>query len=116
MRTDNSQMEVMDVSPSRDDSYERVMHDTGISRFMLDLREGMIESDVRKALMEKRLERFIGVIYRPVTERWSHYSNAILPKQFDCYVWFDETQAVHAFETAQPDEPPSIGESYPYGL
>ena len=44
--------------------------------------------------MEPRLERFIGVIYRPETERWSHYSEAILPRQFDAWVWFDETNAV----------------------
>ena len=42
--------------------------------------------------MEPRLERFIGVIYRPETERWSHYSEAILPQQFDAWVWFDETR------------------------
>ena len=44
--------------------------------------------------MEPRLERFIGVIYRPETERWSHYAEAILPRQFDAWVWFDETEAV----------------------
>ena len=44
--------------------------------------------------MEPRLERFIGVIYRPETERWSHYSEAVLPDQFDAWVWFDETEAV----------------------
>jgi erythromycin esterase-like protein len=40
------------------------------------------------------LERFIGVIYRPQTERWSHYSEAVLGEQFDAWVWFDETSAV----------------------
>ncbi|KAF2136020.1 uncharacterized protein K452DRAFT_238283 [Aplosporella prunicola CBS 121167] len=109
-------MEVMTVNPSRDDSYERVMHDTGIPSFKLDLREGCIDDELRNALMKKRLERFIGVIYRPKTERWSHYSAAILPKQFDCFVWFDRTEAVHAFEIAQPEEAPSAGETYPFGL
>ena len=41
--------------------------------------------------MDPRLERFIGVIYRPESERWSHYSHAILPRQFDAWVWFDES-------------------------
>ena len=47
-----------------------------------------------EALLEPRLERFIGVIYRPETERWSHYAEAVLPNQFDAWVWFDETEAV----------------------
>ncbi|MGQ0560022.1 MAG: erythromycin esterase family protein [Sphingosinicella sp.] len=58
-----------------------------------DLREGESVA-VREALMEPRLERFIGVIYRPETERWSHYAQAILPLQFDAWTRFDETQAV----------------------
>jgi erythromycin esterase-like protein len=86
-------MEVKRVNPSRPDSYERLAHDTGIPRFLLDLREGMPEP-LRAALEEARLERFIGVIYRPETERWSHYSDCTLPGQFDAYAWFDETRAV----------------------
>src|SRR5436305_15186708 len=74
-------------------SIERAMFDTGIERGLLDLREGRNE-ELRQALMKPRLERFIGVIYRPNTERWSHYSNVILSKQFDAYVWFRETKAV----------------------
>ena len=63
--------------------------------------------------MEERLERFIGVIYRPETERWSHYSQAILPMQFDAWVWFDETQAV----TPLPGElRAGEDETYPFGL
>ena len=86
-------MEVKRVNPSRPDSYERIAHDTGVDRFLLDMRAGHNQA-ARAALMEPRLERFIGVIYRPETERWSHYSSAILPEQFDAYVWFDQTEAV----------------------
>jgi len=86
-------MEVKRVNPSRPDSYERIAHDTGVDRFLLDMRAGHNQA-ARAALMEPRLERFIGVIYRPQTERWSHYSSAILPEQFDAYVWFDQTEAV----------------------
>ncbi|KAL1626223.1 hypothetical protein SLS54_003058 [Diplodia seriata] len=109
-------MEVVAVRPSRGDSYERLMHDAGVPSFMLDLREGVMDRELRKELMKERLERFIGVIYWPDTERWSHYSKAVLPRQMDCLVWFDWTEAVHAFETAQPDEQPSAGETYPFGL
>lgn len=108
-------MKVMKVNPSREDSYERIMHDTGIPSFLLNLRKGHQDEEVLRALEKPRLERFIGVIYRPDTERWSHYMRACLTKQFDAFVWFDKSKAVHAFETAQPKEAPSLGETYPFG-
>ena len=76
-------MQVKAVRPSLPGSYERASHDSGVPRFLLDLREGEVGRDIAQALMEPKLERFIGVIYRPETERWSHYSHAVLPKQFD---------------------------------
>ncbi|HVJ02679.1 MAG TPA: erythromycin esterase family protein, partial [Sphingomonas sp.] len=103
-------MKIKQVNPSRPDSYERVCHDSGVDRFFLDLRP---QREVRDALTTPRLERFIGVIYRPDTERWSHYSTAILPEQFDAFVWFDETSAV----TPIPG-PERAGdeETWPFGL
>ncbi|KAK5949281.1 hypothetical protein OHC33_009634 [Knufia fluminis] len=109
-------MTVMNVNPSRSDSIERVMHDSGVPSFMLDLRKGHINQELRDALLQPKLQRFIGVIYRPATERWSHYVKAVLPKQYDCFVWFDKTRAVESFETAQPDEPSAARETYPFGL
>jgi erythromycin esterase-like protein len=107
-------MEVKHINPSRPDSYERVAHDTGIPQFLLDLRVGQNEL-ARTALTEPRLERFIGVIYRPETERWSHYSGAILPEQFDAYVWFDQTRAVTPLS---PERQSHAGaeETYPFGV
>jgi erythromycin esterase-like protein len=84
-------MQVMRVRPSHRDSYERLCHDSGKNRFLLDLRD---DSPTRRRLLEPRLERFIGVIYRPETEIHSHYAEASLPQQFDAFVWFDETTAV----------------------
>src|SRR5256714_4878240 len=86
-------METKRVLPSRPDSYERIAHDARVPRFLLDLRAGQ-NDEVRGELLDARLERFIGVIYRPDTERQSHYSAAQLARQFDAYVWFDETSAV----------------------
>jgi erythromycin esterase-like protein len=106
-------MKIKTVNPSRPDSYERLMHDSGVERFLLDLREGVHE-DAREALMEQRLERYIGVIYRPETERWSHYSEATLPKQYDAFVWFDRTQAVAALPG--PEEHGTGDETWPFGL
>jgi protein-L-isoaspartate(D-aspartate) O-methyltransferase len=104
-------MEVKRVRPSLADSYERVSHDSGVERFLLDLRAAA--PALRAALAEPRLERFIGVIYRPETERWSHYAQASLPGQFDAWVWFDETSAVTALtgRTERGGE-----ETYPFGL
>jgi erythromycin esterase-like protein len=92
-------------------------HDSGVGRFLLDLREGEADRGLREGLTEPRLERFIGVIYRPETERWSHYSEAILPKQFDAYVWFDETSAVTPLPGEQrPGKHVETEETYPFGL
>jgi erythromycin esterase-like protein len=110
-------MKIKRVRPSLPDSYERMAHESGVERFLLDLREGEVDARLSRELMELRLERFIGVIYRPETERWSHYSHAILPKQFDAYVWFDETEAVTPLPAElRPGEAPSVEETYPFGL
>jgi erythromycin esterase-like protein len=109
----DSPMKIKTVRQSLSGSYERLSHDSGVERFLLDLREGEVGRDIKEVLMEPRLERFIGVIYRPDTERWSHYSEAILPRQFDGWVWFDETSAV----TPLPGElRPGDDETYPFGL
>ena len=113
----DSPMRIKKVRPSLADSQERVSHDSGLPRFLLDLRDGDARSELRNALMEPRLERFIGVIYRPETERWSHYSEAILPKQFDGWVWFDETRAVTPLPgELRPGEHREVEETYPFGL
>jgi hypothetical protein len=92
-------------------------HESAIPRFLLDLREEKIGRELREALMEPRLERFIGVIYRPETERWSHYSDAILPMQFDSWIWFDETSAVTPLPgELRPGEHREVEETYPFGL
>ncbi|KAJ5183514.1 hypothetical protein N7492_001130 [Penicillium capsulatum] len=110
-------MQVMNVNPSRDDSWEIVAHDTGIPSFLLDLRRTRLDPALRLALSgEYRLQRFIGVIYRPDTEKISHYSHAVIHKQFDGYVWFDRTRAVQPLETIQPATPLGKEETYPFGL
>mgnify|MGYP002336290213 CR=1 FL=1 len=105
-------MEVKRINPSRPDSYERLAHDSGVGRFLLDLRPGVHEP-LRRALLEPRLERFIGVIYRPESERWSHYSGCSLPDQFDALVWFDRTTAVTPLPTGRRA---GVPETWPFGL
>jgi erythromycin esterase-like protein len=105
-------MQVMQVNPSRPDSVERLFHDAGNARCLLDLREG-VHPQPRMALQEPRLERFIGVIYRPDTERWSHYSASSLAMQFDAWTWFDRTSAVSALPSGHGAGMP---DTYPFGL
>jgi erythromycin esterase-like protein len=105
-------MEIKPINPSRPDSYERLAHASGVERFLLDLREG-VHDPLRQRLLEPRLERFIGVIYRPETERWSHYSGCSLPGQFDAWVWFDESRAVTPLATGRR---PGADETWPFGL
>ncbi|HEU4581400.1 MAG TPA: protein-L-isoaspartate(D-aspartate) O-methyltransferase [Polyangiaceae bacterium] len=83
----------MRVRPAHADSYERVFHQTGVPAFHLPLRQPR-RQELRPELEEPRLERAIGVIYRPETELESHYFYASLPQQFDEFIWFDETRAV----------------------
>ena len=67
-------------------------------------------------LSEPRLERAIGVIYRPDTERQSHYFEAVLPEQFDAILHFDESRAVAPLERTARWETGEPWETYPFAL
>jgi erythromycin esterase-like protein len=99
------------VRPSLAGSYERVFHETGIPSFMLALRD----APARDALLEERLERAIGVIYRPETEGPSHYFRASLARQFDAVVHIDTTSALEPLERWAADES-DVPETYPTGV
>ena len=83
------------VRPALTESYEALFHDTGIPNLYLDLG---IPNDATAALEVPRLQRAIGVIYRPETERMSHYFEARLPHQFDVVLHYDRTRAVEPLE------------------
>jgi erythromycin esterase-like protein len=99
------------VRPSMEGSYERLFHDAGVSRFLLLLRDGA----AREALHGPRLERAIGVIYRPESERLSHYFRARLPEQFDAVLHIDESSALEPLERWARDEI-DLPETYPTGI
>ena len=103
-------MEVKEVKASRTDSVERQFHDAGVPRAILYLDA---PGELRRRLRTSRLERFIGVIYRPETELQSHYAEVELPGQFDAFVWFDRTSAVTPLPTAQRVDAP---ETWPFGV
>jgi erythromycin esterase-like protein len=109
----DGEMQVKRVRPSHQESCERLCHDADVPRFLLDFAPGRHEA-LRRRLLEPRLERFIGVIYRPDTELMSHYADVSLARQFDAFVWFDETTAVTPLgpEHARPGVP----DTFPFGL
>jgi len=111
----DSPMQVKAINPSRPDSYERLCHESGTKRFLLDLRKER-EKALGRALTEPRLERYIGVIYRPDTERLSHYSEAIMPRQYDAWVWFDETRAIEPLPGETRPGEASQDDTWPFGL
>ena len=106
-------MEIKRVRPARDNSYEGRSRDAGIPAFFLETGPGQ-KKYVRDALAEPLLERAIGVIYRPETELLSHYFQAELSRQFDAWIWFTQTSAVAAQQTAAYAGGPD--ETYPFGL
>ncbi|MGE5170175.1 MAG: protein-L-isoaspartate(D-aspartate) O-methyltransferase [Rudaea sp.] len=105
-------MELKRVRPGLDRSYEALCHASDVPRWLLPLRRQANE-DLVHDLAAPLLERAIGVIYRPETELASHYFQAVLPRQFDEYVWFDETTAVSPLETHALA---GLPDTYPFGL
>jgi erythromycin esterase-like protein len=100
------------VRPALRGSYEAVCHDAGLPRFLLPLRgEERIEG-----LRTPRLERAIGVIYRPETERASHYFHARLPDQFDALLHFDHTRAVEPLDRTTDWIAGEVPETFPSGI
>lgn len=108
-------VQVMGVRPSHPRSYEHLAHQSGVERFLLPLRAGA-DPRVREALEARRLERAIGVIYRPETELQSHYFQASLPGQFDEWIWFAESHAVTPIGEAQRAAIEGLPDTFPFGL
>jgi erythromycin esterase-like protein len=101
------------VRPAPPDSYEALFHSTGMPAFMLcPLRAGR----AGRILDKPRLERAIGVIYRPATERQSHWFAANAAEQFDALVHIDVTRAVEPLERSRQWEAGEPPETYPTGL
>ncbi|WP_434734681.1 erythromycin esterase family protein [Rhizobium sp. YTUHZ044] len=107
----DGQAEKKQVNPSLPQSCERLCHDSGKPRFLLDL---AADEELHASLVDQRLQRFIGVIYRPETERLSHYMSASLSRQYDAYLWFDETRALSPLMA--PEFGTSDPETFPFGL
>jgi erythromycin esterase-like protein len=106
--------ETKQVRPGLEGSYEALFHGVDSARFCLVLRGN---AAVAEALAPPRLQRAIGVIYRPETERQSHYFHARLARQFDALIHLDATRALLPLDRPQDVaaavEPP---ETFPSGV
>ncbi|HKB78791.1 MAG TPA: erythromycin esterase family protein [Thermoanaerobaculia bacterium] len=100
------------VRPAMDGSYESLFHQWNQGNFLLPLRD----NDAAVALEDPRLERAIGVIYLPQSERVSHYFHASLPQQFDAVLHYDVTRAVEPLERWEIVHTPEVPETYPSTL
>ncbi len=105
-------MQIMDVRSAHPQSYERLFHMTNAPGLLLPLSQSR-SVELRAKLEKPRLERAIGVIYRPDSELASHYFEAVLPRQFDEYIWIDRTSAVKPFDVAELQ---GLPDTYPFGI
>jgi erythromycin esterase-like protein len=94
-------------------SVERLLHDAGLSASLLIFAE---HPDLKNELSISRLERAIGVVYRPDTERISHYFKTSLSEQFDALIHFDQTRAVEPLDLTEHWQINEAPATYPYGL
>ena len=101
------------IRPSMLGSYEDLFHRTGLPRFLLPLRA---LGEAAGALHERRLERAIGVLYKPGTERWSHYFHADLAAQFDAVVHVDTTGALEPLDERGTQDARDAPDTYPSGI
>jgi erythromycin esterase-like protein len=101
------------VRPALAGSYEALFHAAQRGHYLLVWTEGDL---VAGRLRVPRLERAIGVIYRPDTERQSHYFRARLPDQFDAVLHFDETRAVEPLEATSEWEAGAVPETFPFAV
>ena len=101
------------VRPALPDSYEALFHAMGLPRFLLSLRD---DTQAVSLLRQPRLERAIGVIYLPETERQSHYFYARLADQFDAVLHFDRTRAVEPLDRTAGWELGEVPETFPSGM
>jgi erythromycin esterase-like protein len=104
--------QIKQVRPALKNSYELLFHETGLARFFLNLQD----SETKELLARPKLERAIGVIYRPETERISHYFDAYLSEQFDGVIHFDETRAVEPLDKNSGATSDDAPETFPEGL
>jgi erythromycin esterase-like protein len=101
------------VRPALRGSYEELFHDLKLPAFLLNMRD---DPRVHEELSSRRLERAIGVVYRPKSERASHYFDSALSNQFDAVIHCDETRAVEPLEASAAGTRAEPPETFPTGV
>jgi erythromycin esterase-like protein len=101
------------VRPALPGSFEELFHEVGVESFAVPFRSAPRSAD---ALRAARLERAIGVVYRPSTERQSHYFRARLTDQFDVVIHIDDTRAVEPLERTAHWERGEVPETFPHAV
>ena len=104
------------VRPGLEGSWEAIFHQVGTQNFMLPLKDHTELLNLTEAL---RLQRAIGVIYRPETERQSHYFFTHLGRQFDALLHWDESHALEPLDknlAYHKGEAGEVPETYPSGI
>lgn len=107
-------LRIKQVPPAREDSWERRFLQAGLPASLTDWR-GERRRTLREALAQARLQRAIGVIYRPQSERLSHYYEAVLAEQFDAYLWFERGTPVTPLDPLDGGAG-AESETYPFGV
>ena len=111
----DGEMHIKDIRPSRPDSWEHQFLKAGVPASLTDWRDPQ-RKDLLRALSKPLLERAIGVIYRPDSERSSHYFEAVLAEQFDAMVWIEQTRAVTALALPKSQELEPEDDTFPFGV
>ena len=107
-------MEAIPVKESLENSYENLCHKTNVTNFTLPLRKDHSHKNLRELLSSPRVQRAIGVVYRPETESMNHYYKTVLPSQFDEYIWFNKTKAITPL--ASKTVTSKLMDLHPFGL
>jgi erythromycin esterase-like protein len=100
------------VRPALEGSFERLFHECEMGDFMLRFDQ---HPELHRPLNTGKLERAIGVIYLPETERYSHYFSADLARQFDVVLHYDQTRAVEPLDRTSEWDEAELPETYPSG-
>lgn len=107
-------MEVINLNDSLENSYEHLCYKTNVPNFTLPLRKGHTDDYLRELLSTPRLQRAIGVVYKPETELISHYYRTVLSSQFDEYIWFNKSRAIKPIKTVTANT--KLIDIHPFGL
>ena len=111
----DGELRIKSVLPARADSWEHLFLQVGLPASLTDWR-GAGKTTLRHALSEALLQRAIGVVYRPQSERQSHYYESVQGEQFDAYLWFTRTSPITPLDGPIAGDQGQEAETFPFGV